>query len=67
VEHIYRGFRISIREESDGFQAKFWRVTGAPVIIKARASLEEGSALCLERATAAVDEFVAYVEYSARR
>ena len=61
VEHIYRGYRISIREESDGFHAKFWRVSGAPVNITARASREEGDGVCLQRAKAAVDKFIAYV------
>lgn len=63
MEHIYRGFRISIREENDGFYAKFWQVTGAPLVIKASATLEEGSDVCLKRATEAVNKFIAYVDY----
>lgn len=62
MEHIYRGFRISIREESDGFHARFWRVTGEPVKIKASAKLHEGRDVCLSHATDAIDKFIAYID-----
>lgn len=67
MEHIYRGFRISIREADNGWHARFWRVSGTPVTIKASATQEEGSAVCLERAAMAVDAFIAYVQSPSRK
>lgn len=61
MEHVYRGFRISVREDSTGYHAKFWRVSGAPISIRATSTLDEGSSVCLARATAAIDQFILYV------
>lgn len=61
MEHIYRGFRISLRQDSQGWHAKFWRVSGASVNLKAFATEDEGSAVCAIRANQAVDLFLDYV------
>jgi hypothetical protein len=61
VEHIYRGYRISIRMAEDGWHAKFWHVNGAPLAISAKATHDEGGAVCLNRAAQAIDRYIAYV------
>lgn len=62
MEHIYRAYRISLRQDETGWHARFWKVGGAPVHLSATATLEEGCESCLDRARRAVDSFIAYVE-----
>jgi hypothetical protein len=61
VEHIYRGFRISLRQDHLGWHAKFWRVSGTAVFLTAVATEAEGRDVCLRRAETAVANFLAYV------
>lgn len=61
MEHIYRGFRISLRQAEGGWHAKFWRVSGAPVMLAASASGTDGCDACLVLAKEAVDRFLAYI------
>ncbi|MET0530182.1 MAG: hypothetical protein ABW003_17910 [Microvirga sp.] len=62
MDEVYNGYRIAIRQSGPAWVARISHVRGSLLPITAIASQNEGTAICLERARAAVGRYIRYLD-----
>lgn len=63
MDEVYRGYRISMTLNED-WAARITHVRGAVAPFRAAATPVEGEAVCLARARARIDEYLAFLDRS---
>lgn len=61
MDELYRGYRIATRQDGK-WTARVTHVRGPYVPLDAKATLAEGEAMCIIRARALIDRYIAFLE-----
>lgn len=64
VDEVYRGYRIATKQ-AEGWTARVTSVRGPYVPLNAASTLAEGEAVCVVRAKAMIDRYVAFLRDNA--
>lgn len=60
MDEVYRGYRIAVKQHN-GWTARVTHVRGPYIPLDAHATEKEGAEVCLARARALIDRYVAFL------